>query len=174
MRRSAADSRAFSLVEVVIAIGIVSFAILAVLGLLPVGLRTIKNSNEQAGAANVVNGIIEAVRNASTNANSAGAYSNSYAGQSITFTNGAPATNCLWTNLTLEGLATTNDFGKRLSAILIFTPPSTNLVTNGFGTVSVAWAGQANPVWSTNTLSWTNPGGTIEGSITMGFRFLPK
>lgn len=173
MRRSAACSRGFSLVEVVIAIGIVSFAILAVLGLIPVGLKTIKNSNEQAGAANVVNGIIEAVRNAATNANSEGAYSTSYAGQSIVFKNGGQVTNCQWTNLTLEGVAT-NNFGKRLSAVLVFTPPSTDLVTNGYGTVSVAWAGGANPVWVANTLSWTNPGGSVEGSMTMGFRFLPK
>jgi len=174
MRSSIQRSNAFSLVEVVVAIGIVSFAILGVIGLLPLGLKTVRNANEEAGAANVLNGIVEAVRNASTNSlNPPGMYSNSYAGQSITFTNGGDSTNCLWSNLTLEGMAT-NDFGKRLSAILTFTPPSTNLITNGYGTVSVAWAGQSSPVWVSNTQTWSNNGGSIEGSMTIGFRFLPK
>jgi type II secretory pathway pseudopilin PulG len=177
MRSPVSRTYGFSLVEVVIAIGIVSFAILGVIGLLPVGLKTVRNANEEAGAANVLNGIAEAVRNAAiaaTNSgNPPGLYSNSYAGQSITFTNGGTSTNCLWTNLTLEGIAT-NDFGKRLSAVLNFTPPSTNLATNGCGTVSVAWSAQANPIWINNTQTWTNTGGSIDGYLTIGFRFLPR
>jgi len=57
---------AFSLVEVTLAIGIVSFALIAVLGLLPVGLKSVKNANEQAGAANVLNAIADGLRSAST------------------------------------------------------------------------------------------------------------
>jgi len=57
---------ALSLVEVTLALGIVSFSMLAVVGLLPVGLQSIKNANEQAGAANVIGGIADALRKASS------------------------------------------------------------------------------------------------------------
>ncbi len=47
--------RAFSLVEVTLALGIVSFALLAILGLLPVGLKSAQDSSEQARATDILN-----------------------------------------------------------------------------------------------------------------------
>lgn len=44
-------ARGFSLVEVVLAVGIVSFALLPLMALLPVGLRTVKNSMTQTVTA---------------------------------------------------------------------------------------------------------------------------
>lgn len=46
---------AFSLVEVTLAMGIVAFALLAILGLLPVGLKSAQDSNEQARATDILN-----------------------------------------------------------------------------------------------------------------------
>jgi len=43
----------FSLVEIVLAIGITSFALIATLGLLPVGLNTLRESSTQTAAANI-------------------------------------------------------------------------------------------------------------------------
>ncbi|CAN5761625.1 hypothetical protein BH09VER1_BH09VER1_13300 [soil metagenome] len=44
---------AFSLVEVTLAIGIVSFGLLSVTGLLPVALKTVKDSSAQVSIANI-------------------------------------------------------------------------------------------------------------------------
>ena len=49
--------KAFSLVEVVIAIGIVSFAVVAILGLIPAGLNTLKDSNGETVRAQIVRSI---------------------------------------------------------------------------------------------------------------------
>ena len=45
--------RGFSLVEIVIAIGIVSFALLPTLGLLPIGLNSLRESMGQTAMANI-------------------------------------------------------------------------------------------------------------------------
>jgi type II secretory pathway pseudopilin PulG len=160
--------RAFSLVEVTLALGIVSFALIAVLGLLPVGLKTVKNANEQAGAANVLNAIADGLRRAaSTNSVD---FSNSFAGQVIQYSiAGGTAPDVKWTDLTLEGLAETEHSPKRLSAVLNITPPG-SLAIPGRATVSVAWSAQASPGWDANTQKWTK----ADGAITSGIQFLPR
>lgn len=53
MRKELRRIRAFSLVEVVLAIGVVSFAMIAVLGALPVGLKSSQESRGQVTTANI-------------------------------------------------------------------------------------------------------------------------
>jgi uncharacterized protein (TIGR02598 family) len=163
-RLRAANNSAFSLVEVVIALGVVSFALIAVFGLLPTGLKTVKNANEQAAAANVLGAIADAVRNASTNG-SATTYSNSIAGQGIGYTLGGAATTINLNNLTLEGGAA-NNFSARLKAVVVITPPVSTTIP-GRALISVAWPPQA--VWG--GASWSK---TADGSVTSGIQFLPK
>ncbi len=47
------STRAFSLIEVVLALGLVSFAMMAVVGTLPVGLRSSQQSRTQIATANI-------------------------------------------------------------------------------------------------------------------------
>ena len=54
---------AFSLVEVVMAIGVVSFALLMLVALLPVGLKTARESSDEAAAINHLSTIAVDVRN---------------------------------------------------------------------------------------------------------------
>lgn len=53
----------FSLVEITIAIGIISFALLALLGLLPTGLNTVKASADESIATNILTAVAADVRN---------------------------------------------------------------------------------------------------------------
>ena len=46
--------RGFSLIEVVMALGIIGFSLVALIGLLPVGLNTQKKSSEEARAVQVL------------------------------------------------------------------------------------------------------------------------
>jgi uncharacterized protein (TIGR02598 family) len=50
---SSRSRQAFSLVEVVLAIGVVSFAMMAMLGTLPVGLKSSQQSRSQVATANI-------------------------------------------------------------------------------------------------------------------------
>jgi Tfp pilus assembly protein PilV len=162
-----ASRSAFSLTEVVIALGVVSFALIAIFGLLPVGLKTVKNANEQAAAANLLGAIADAVRNASTNA-SATTYSNSIAGQGIGYILGStnPTTNTL-NNLTLEGAS--NSISARLKAVVVISPPA-NIMTNGRALISVAWPATASNSGSISNLTWSR----ADGFVTSGIQFLPK
>ena len=49
--------RGFSLVEVVLALGIITFGLIAVMGLLPTGLRLTKQSADEVAAVNIMTGI---------------------------------------------------------------------------------------------------------------------
>jgi len=161
--------KAFSLVEVVLALGIVSFALLAVVGLLPAGLKSVKNANENAGAANVLQAIAATVRSA-TPINSTN-FTSRFADKDVTYSLGGITTNFMWTDLTLEGApegANVFSSPKRLSARLDIYPAAS--VGASRAVISVAWSAQGNPVWDQNTQLWTKS----EGSVTSGIQFLPK
>ena len=164
MRRPLRD-QAFSLVEVVMAVGIVSFCLLSIVALLPVGLKSVRNANEQAGAAQILNGIAESLRNARLEN---GTYTFAYAGQNATYSLNGSSDTRAWTNLTLEG--TTNTTFKRVKAQLDYTPPA-SLASPGRATISVAWSAQAaNLTWNSANQSWSG----ADGSLTSGLVFLVK
>lgn len=56
-RKKPYPKKGFSLVEVTIAMGLVSFAVLSVVGLLPVGLGALKDSRAQMLEAQILNGV---------------------------------------------------------------------------------------------------------------------
>ena len=56
-------SAAFSLVEVVLAIGVIAFAVVAILGLLPVGLSTNHSSQGETRATQIAQDIFAALEN---------------------------------------------------------------------------------------------------------------
>ena len=53
---------AFSLVEVTLAIGVAAFCLIAVFGLIPVGLQTNLNATSQTGATNIVADVVSDLR----------------------------------------------------------------------------------------------------------------
>jgi len=53
---------AFSLVEVVLALGVASFSMVSILGLLPVGLNNSRSSTAQTGAMNLITSIAADIR----------------------------------------------------------------------------------------------------------------
>jgi Tfp pilus assembly protein PilV len=67
MRAHKPNTHSFSLVEVVIALGIISFALVAIVGLFGFGLQTNKGSSEQIQAADVASLIVATARVTPTN-----------------------------------------------------------------------------------------------------------
>lgn len=157
----------FSLVEVTLAIGIVSFGLLAVVALLPVGLNSIKQANEQAGAANVLSGIASALRSAgSTDGTN---FSSQFAGEAIEYQLGGAGQDVEWAGLTLDGEKESAVSPKRLSAVLniVRTPTDTE---PGQAVISVAWSAQAEPQWDIGSTSWSG----ADGSLTSAIQFFPS
>jgi type II secretory pathway pseudopilin PulG len=54
MKRSICVAGAFSLVEVTLALGIAAFCLIAVFGLLPIGVQTNRNATSQTAATNIM------------------------------------------------------------------------------------------------------------------------
>jgi type II secretory pathway pseudopilin PulG len=62
MKRSVSGTAAFSLVEVTLALGVAALALLAILGSLPIGLKTQQNSVQQTTANAIISQIFSALR----------------------------------------------------------------------------------------------------------------
>ena len=64
MRTRSCDSRsaAFSLVELVLALGVAAFCLFAVFGLMPVGMQTNRNAASQTAATNIIAVIVADLR----------------------------------------------------------------------------------------------------------------
>jgi uncharacterized protein (TIGR02598 family) len=62
MKRSITVAAAFSLVEVTLALGIAAFCLLAVFGIMPVGVQTNSNATSQTAATNIMAAVIADLR----------------------------------------------------------------------------------------------------------------
>jgi type II secretory pathway pseudopilin PulG len=63
------ESSAFSLVEVVIAIGVAAFCLVAMLGLIPTGVKSVKTATEQTVAAALLQEVATDLRNTQPGSN---------------------------------------------------------------------------------------------------------
>jgi len=167
MKSLSSTTNGFSLIEVVIAIGVVAYVIFGVFGLLPVGMKTFRNANQQSASANVMNSLAESIRSAVTTNGSD--YVWTFNGQSFTYTVGGGTATNTWNFLTMQGLTASNSLDGQLRVVALVTPPSTPY-GEGNAVLSVVWPAAANPVWNPSTLKWSRS----EGSGTIGIRFLPR
>ena len=62
MRRLNFTAAAFSLVEVTLALGIAAFCLIAVFGLMPVGVQTNRNATSQTAAGNIISAVVADLR----------------------------------------------------------------------------------------------------------------
>jgi hypothetical protein len=62
MKRASFVAAAFSLIEVTLALGIAAFCLLAVFGLMPVGVQTNRNATSQTRATNIMAAVVSDLR----------------------------------------------------------------------------------------------------------------
>jgi uncharacterized protein (TIGR02598 family) len=62
MKSGNSRAAAFSLVELVLALGVVAFCLYAVFGLMPVGMQTNRNATSQTAATNIIAAIVADLR----------------------------------------------------------------------------------------------------------------
>src|SRR5438034_11731020 len=62
MKRSICVATAFSLIEVTLALGIAAFCLIAVFGLIPVGVQTNRNATSQTAATNIMASLVADMR----------------------------------------------------------------------------------------------------------------
>ncbi len=159
-----ARHKAFTLVEVTMALGIISFCLLVLVGLLPQGLNTLKNANDRSAAAGALSRLIGDVRNG--NFDGVDRY------QAATYTNlfwriGSTGLVEYTQLLNFSGQPVVLASDARMVARVEMMPPP-NLIGTGRARVSIAWPAAA--VWNVTSRTWEN----AEGSLTQGIIFVPK
>ena len=163
------NSRAFSLVEVVLSLGLITFCLTVLMGLIPVGLGAIQNSTQQSGAANCMQEIDDSIRGATTNATgeyqALGLYTNfvwTIGGSTNNYSTSAGTIQ----NLSLSGSPTTVTSDQRLAAAVQIDSPASS-TNNGTAFVTVAWPKTAQ--WNTTTMTWSK----AQGSVSTWVIFTP-
>jgi len=144
----------FSLVEVTIALGIIAFCVISVFGLLPSGMRSVKEANDRRNAVEIMNtvaGDLLSRSSWSTNPNHlSGVFTNIRVDQ---------AAEPILT-LTEDGQQTGDLKYKMRVAI---TPPTPE--KSGVAKLSVVWPAAASYVGTNSPSGWTNAQGVVKTVI---------
>ncbi len=98
----------FSLIEVVIALGIISFALLSTLALLPMGIKTNRISAEETRATCILTSVEADLRNTHPLANNG---NSKYFGLALPYTTNSSGQIILNTNLSTNTVSSTNSVG---------------------------------------------------------------
>ena len=145
MKRSLVSTSAFSLVELTLAIGIAAFCLIAVFGLMPVGVQTNRNATSQTAAASILSNVIADMRATPTNSTTSVQYGIAFSTNSTT-------------RLYFDGqgqFATSLGANSRyrLTVTIPTNPAGPNAAT--FANLKVTWPAAVDP-------TTTTPGGSSE------------
>lgn len=167
MRALNPNLKAFSLIEVVLALGICSFCLTVLIGLLPIGLNSIKSTQMQDSAAQCLARISASVTEAIPDGSTPPNYSVPDVYTNLTWTQGgAAATNDF--HMTADGnLTNATSSSVRLVSHVVINPPTTAL-DSGKAMISVAWPAAAT--WNTTSGKWVN----AQGSVSTYLIFSPN
>ncbi|XHR27657.1 MAG: hypothetical protein ACFUZC_17155 [Chthoniobacteraceae bacterium] len=155
------SSQAFSLVEITLALGIMSFCLLSLLGLLPTGMTSNQTAVEQTAAANIASAIISDIRATSSTSGTSARFGLNIpaAGESDTIS-GSPYTIYFAEDTTQAASSSVS----RYLAYVGFAPPSSGKKSAINVRVLVTWPSQANGA----TGGWpSNNGHSVETITTL-------
>jgi len=164
---------AFSLVEITLAIGIVSFALLAVLALLPIGLGNARNAHEEAFAVQTLKAITASIQQASQSTNNTLEYNalapfnNASQGALLRWKVGSSSPQKSTFYIAENGLPSLSQTDARLLACIQVTPPPDRL-SLGKASVTLAWPPAAikTPIaWIGSLPQLTNEQGRVDSVI---------
>lgn len=144
MQNIVRSTRGFSLIEVVLALGIAAFAIVVIVGLLPVGLKLTRESEDESRAVNILSAII-ADRQATPFSLPSHAYT-------LPALNSAVAKEGFFGIKDNEETAGSDLDSSRFRVSYRITPPPANSLNPWLVWFRVSWPAQASPSTSRPTL----------------------
>jgi uncharacterized protein (TIGR02598 family) len=156
---------AFSLVEVVMAMGIISFSAFAIIGSIPTGLMVFKTTQMESSATSCMKSIADSVRGANC-ANGVdyialGSYSN------LKWSIGGANTEGTYKNIALGGYDVSSSDDTRLVYHVSITPPA-DAFSTGTANISVAWPSSAQ--WNDARTNWQGSSGSVSITTFFGAR----
>ncbi|PTY02547.1 hypothetical protein DB346_08340 [Verrucomicrobia bacterium LW23] len=151
--------------EVTLALGLVTFCLLLLMGLMLSGLNSMKASRDEVAAVSCLEQISDAIRSGIPTGTSTYQGGGPYGALTWTI-GGAPVTYDL-TNLSAGGYPTLTEADQIYAARVEITPPPDGR-SPGRAMISVAWP-RKSATWNSGTSSWEN----AQGSTGMWVYFLP-
>lgn len=166
-------AQGFSLVEVVLAIGVVSFALLSIMALLPLGLKTNRISAEESRAANILTAVEGDLRNSSAGTGTSLIYElptpyKATAGPPAGVVFNTPAANTVFTKgLGEDEVPTTAAPGVRYQVSVIYTKlPAAGSLSPMEARLIVNWPSLAASSAATNLTDLSKVTGYVESYVT--------
>ncbi len=135
--RCLSQKRGFSLIEVVLALAIMSFCLIVLLGLLPLSLATIKNASEETTGINVVSTVVSDLKSTPATAQTSPTYQLSLP----TATSSGNQSQTIYLDQSGGALPNATSAGARYKVTVTLSPPSLqNTIT---GLAKLSWPAQA-------------------------------
>jgi len=156
------STKGFSLVEVTLALGLVTFCLIAIFSLLPAGLNSARDSAEEAGAGALVSQIAVQIRAAKTNAGGQFVMGDPIAG-SFSYGSSQAFTN----SYSLAG--TPGVSSPRYVARIQLQAPA-NALSAGTALISLAWPAAGPVTWNAAQTNWAN----ARRSLSAELFFIPR
>ena len=149
MKTVAQREKAFSMVEVTLALGIAAFSLVTIFALLPIGLNTNRNAGEQVASSKLLAGISADLRGTPSAATSSPLF-----GIAIPASTASSTTTLFFNSSGQHTSALAND--SRYRAVITFSPNSSSAAS--FATIRLTWPARADPA---------NADGSLEGFVAL-------
>jgi len=145
---------AFSLVELTLALGVAAFCLVAVFGLVPVGVQTNRSATSQTAATNILSSVVSDIRGSPTGQSNTARYQISRAKGTLTRL-------CFdgqggWTKLT--GIATTCPVNSRYRLYVQMANNPNLVLYPNYAYLKVIWPAAVDPVAN----MFVKPSGSVE------------
>lgn len=154
-------TRGFSMVEVTVALGLVAFCLLALIGLLPIGLDSQKDSMTESAAISCLEHISGSIREALPDPNEPGTYRAGGRFSDLSWKLDGVPVEFTGVKLSASGYPATNPTEEHFVAHIEVQPPSLSPADRrGTALIRLAWPPQAT--WDASKSAWQNARGSSQ------------
>lgn len=142
---------AFSLVELTLAIGIAGFCLIAVFGLMPVGVQTNRNATSQTRATNIMAAVVADLRATPKTSATSPQFAISIPADPTSPPDPPPCSGTQTLYLNSEGQVVTTDARYRVIITFLRNPTATSTAGAIFARLKVTWPAAADPCATTSS-----------------------
>jgi type II secretory pathway pseudopilin PulG len=135
----------FSLVEVTLALGVAAFCLIAVFGLMPVGVQTNRNATSQTAATSIMSAVVADLRATPRTNNTSSQFSINIPSDPTSPPNPPPCSGTRTLYLNSEGQIVTIDARYRVVVTFLRNPVATPTTGAVFAKLKITWPAVADP-----------------------------
>lgn len=146
---------AFSLVEITLALGVAAFCLIAIFGLMPVGVQTTRNATSQTTGTNIVAAVVADLRATPKASTTSPQFGINIPTDPTSPPDPPPCSGTQTFYLNANGQVVTTDARYRIAITFIRNPSATATAGATYARLKVSWPAPADPCTTT-------PSGSVE------------